>query len=255
MSPAALTPSSSVSLFLSRRSQAQISAGMCSQLRLLATAAARNGFPYEDAASLALRVATLLDKGRCAALLRASGFPPRSGLAAPFPQAGDVAAGTLEALAGAYFLELGGDAFSVTKFWELLAGSPELAPALPTVARTSRRFRGNTPTHEHLQEVLCDGVPTLEVCYQGTDTLRYCRPAVDTGGCGAEFVTSCVDPRWAPIVFDPPPEHVPVPGPPAPRRLAPGPPQQSCALAPRRLDAAPGHQSTKPGAHRAFPGT
>ena len=93
--------------------------------------------------------------------------------------------------------------FSVTKLWELMSGNDELGPALSFLARAGRRFGGNTHTHEHLQEVCIDGVPTLEVYYQGAGTVRYRRPSPDTGGCGMEFMTSCLDPEWAPVAYDP----------------------------------------------------
>ena len=171
-------------------------------LRLLAAVTSWTRYPWDDAGMLAQRMASLVGKDRRAALLRASGFPPRDGPGAG-PITERVASGILEALVGAYALELGGDLLSICRAWHWLTGSDEFAPAVPRVAATGPRFYGRTPTYVHFRGLLRDGVPTLEVHYQESGVMLYQRPSLESGGVGAELMPEVPDAAWRDLSFDP----------------------------------------------------
>ena len=175
-------------------------------LRMLTALARHVQHPLDDAGILERHLDEVLSNGRCAALIRISGF---LGSASVKVCAGDSAeaAARLEALLGAYALEPGGEYCSVIRCWQWLTGEDELAMATRLIASSSLKYLGRTPTYETLREIMVDGIPTLEVYYRGKGTALYQRPVVPQGrghgSVGTEKVLDVPEATWQEVEYDP----------------------------------------------------
>ena len=176
-------------------------------LRMLTALAQHMQHPLDDAGILERHLDEVLSEDRCAALIRASGF--LDGASAELCAEDDAgAAARLEALLGAYALELGGDYYSVMKCWQWLAGEDELAPATWFIASTRvRRYMGRTPTYETFREIVVEGAPTLQVYYKDKGTTLYQRPVIHQGmghgSVGTEKVEDVPEATWQEVEYDP----------------------------------------------------
>ena len=174
-------------------------------LRMLTAVALHAQRPLDDAGLLERHLEEVVGVDRCAALLLASGFTDGASMELA-PEDKAEAAARLEALLGAYTLELGGDRYSASKCWEWLAKQDELEMAMRCIAGTGRKYLGRTPTYEQFREVMADGVPTLEVYYSEKGTVLYRRPVIGRGmgrgSIGRERVVDVPEATWLEVEYD-----------------------------------------------------
>ena len=170
--------------------------------------------PFDDAALLTRRSRAARVDERLAALFVHSGLlqeiQPVLGWK---PQVDGIdietAAGTLNALVGAFMTERGGDFFSVAKLWQWLlrttdaAGCDELKTAVKYLCCATKAFKGRTPTYETLCEVEYDGRVCLQINYALYGTVLYCRPDVAKNRFhGQELLLSGTGKCWENVVYD-----------------------------------------------------